>query len=230
VTRHRTGRRISHRDPNPIRVLLADDHTITRQCVRALLDAHRDMVVEAEAADGLDSIRIAEDRCSDLVVMDISMPNMNGLEATRRIIESNPRTAVVVLSMRQDESSVLHSLRAGAKGYVLKNSSQADLITAIRAVSRGDSFLTQKLSHVLEGGQKRQRELPGTDKFNECLTHREREVFQLVAEGRSNKEVANMLYMSPTTVQVHRRHIFEKLGFHRLSQMMLYAIREKVIG
>ena len=185
---HRTGRRIARQDPNPIRVLLTDDHTITRQCVRALLDAQRDMVVDAEAADGLESIRIAEDRCLDLVVMDISMPNMNGLEATRRIIASKPRTSVVVLSMHEDASCVLQSLKAGARGYVLKSSPQEDLITAIRAASRGDSFLSPQISYVVKGDQKRRWELVRANEFCERLTSREREIFQLVAEGRSNKE------------------------------------------
>src|SRR5579864_5033242 len=137
-------------DTMPIRILLADDHTVVRDGLRALLEKQPDMAVVAEAADGRDSIRMAEEQTPDVVIMDIAMPNLNGIEATRRILAANPRTAVVMLSMHQDESYVLRSLKAGAKGYLLKDSLRSDVIEAIRTVTQGRSFLTRKISRLLQ--------------------------------------------------------------------------------
>src|SRR5947209_13692600 len=190
----------------PIRILLADDHTVVRDGLRALLEKQSDFVVVAEAADGRDSVRLAEEQSPDVVVMDIAMPNMNGIEATRRILAANPRTAVVILSMHQDESYVLRSLKAGAKGYLLKDSLRSDVIDAIRSVAQGRSFLTRKVSRILQEDYIRERERRGLDDSDDLLTDREREVLQLVAEGRTNKEVAGLLNVSLTTVETHRTH------------------------
>jgi len=214
----------------PIRILLADDHTVVRDGLRALLERQPDMTVVAEAGDGRDSVRLAEEQSPDVVVMDITMPNMNGIEATRRILAANPRTAVVILSMHQDESYVLRSLKAGAKGYLLKDSLRSDIVDAIRAVSQGRSFLTRKISRMLQEDYVRQMERRGAEDSYDLLTDREREILQLVAEGKANKEVAGLLNISLTTVETHRAHILQKLGLHSVPDLVLYAVRKNIIS
>jgi DNA-binding NarL/FixJ family response regulator len=213
-----------------IRILLADDHTVVRDGLRALLEKQPDMAVVAEAADGRDSVRLAEEQMPDVVVMDIAMPNMNGIEATRRILTQNPRTAVVILSMHQDESYVLRSLKAGAKGYLLKDSLRSDVIDAIRQVAQGRSFLTRKVSRILQEDYIREMEERGLDDSYDLLTEREREILQLVAEGRTNKEVAVILNVGVTTVETHRTHILQKLGLHSVPELILYAVRKGIIS
>jgi len=213
-----------------IRILLADDHVIVRDGLRALLEKQPDMAVVAEAEDGRDCVRLAEEHTPDIVIMDIAMPNMNGIEATRRITASLPRTAVVILSMHQDESYVLRSLKAGAKGYLLKDSLRSDIIDAIRAVYQGRSFLTRKVGRILQEDYVRQLERRGLDDSYDLLTDREREILQLVAEGQTNKEVANLLNVSLTTVETHRTHILHKLGLHSIPELILYAVRKGIIS
>ena len=213
-----------------IRILLADDHTVVRDGLRALLEKQADMQIVAEAADGRDSVRLAEQHTPDVVVMDIAMPNMNGIEATRRILEQNPDCAVVILSMHQDESYVLRSLKAGAKGYLLKDSLRGDVIEAIRTVSQGRSFLTRKVSRLLQEDYVSQMERRGVEDSYDLLTGREREILQLVAEGKANKEVANFLNISLTTVETHRTHILQKLGLHSIPELILYAVRKGIIS
>jgi len=213
----------------PIRILLADDHTVVRDGLRALLEKQPDMTVVAEASDGRDSIRLAEEQSPDVVVMDIGMPSLNGIEATRRILAANPRTAVVMLSMHQDESYVLRSLKAGAKGYLLKDSLRGDVIDAIRAVAQGRSFLTRKVRLMLQEDYVRQMESRGLEDSYDLLTDREREVLHMVAEGKSNKEVAGSLNISPTTVETHRSHILQKLGIHSVPELILYAVRKGIV-
>jgi two-component system, NarL family, response regulator NreC len=214
----------------PIRILLVDDHTVLRDGLRALLEKQADMAVVGEAADGRDSVRLAEEQSPDVVIMDIAMPNMNGIEATRRILAANPRIGVVILSMHQDESYVLRSLKAGAKGYLLKDSLRSDVIDAIRAVYQGRSFLTRKVGRILQEDYIRQLEQRGLDDSYDLLTDREREVLQLVAEGRTNKEVAAMLNVSITTVETHRTHILQKLDLHSIPELILYAVRKGIIS
>jgi DNA-binding NarL/FixJ family response regulator len=214
----------------PIRILLADDHTVVRDGLRALIEKQADMAIVAEAADGRDSVRLAEEQSPDVVIMDIAMPNMNGIEATRRIVASCPKTAVVILSMHQDESYVLRSLKAGAKGYLLKDSLRSDVTDAIRAVVQGRSFLTRKVAKILQEDYIRQLERRGLDDSYDLLTDREREVFQLIAEGQTNKEVAGLLNVSLTTVETHRTHILQKLGLHSIPELILYAVRKGIIS
>lgn len=213
-----------------IRILLADDHTVVRDGLRALLEKQPDMTVVGEAADGRDSVRLAEEESPDVVVMDIAMPNMNGIEATRRILASKPECAVVILSMHQDESYVLRSLKAGAKGYLLKDSLRSDVIDAIRTVAQGRSFLTRKVSRILQEDYVREMERHGIEDSYDLLTDREREILQLVAEGRTNKEVAGLLNISLTTVETHRTHILQKLGLHSIPELILYAVRKGIIS
>lgn len=214
----------------PIRILLADDHTVVRDGLRALLEKQPDMAVVGEAADGRDSIRLAEEQSPDVVIMDIGMPNLNGIEATRRILAANPRTAVLMLSMHQDESYVLRSLKAGARGYLLKDSLRSEVIDAVRAVFQGRSFLTRKVSRMLQEDYMQQLETRGLDDRYDLLTDREREILQMVAEGKSNKEVAGLLNISQTTVETHRGHILQKLGLHSVPELILYAVRKGIIS
>jgi len=214
----------------PIRILLADDHTVMRDGLRALLERQPDMAVVAEAADGRDCVRLAAEQRPDVVVMDIAMPNMNGIEATRRITAENPRMAVVILSMHQDESYVLRALKSGAKGYLLKDSLRSEVIEAIHAVARGRSFLTRKIGRMLQEDYVRQLQDRGLEDSYDLLTDREREILQLVAEGRQNKEVARLLNVSLTTVETHRTHILQKLGLHSIPDLILYAVRKGIIA
>ena len=213
-----------------IRILLADDHAIVRDGVRALLEKQPDMTVVGEASDGRETVSMAEDQAPDVVVMDIAMPIMNGIEATRRIVTSNPHCAVVILSMHQDESYVLRSLKAGARGYLLKDSLRSDVIEAVRSVSQGRSFLTRKVSRMLQEDYIRLMEQRGLEDSYDLLTDREREILQLVAEGKTNKEVATLLNISITTVETHRTHILQKLGLHSIPDLILYAVRKGIIA
>jgi len=213
-----------------IRILLADDHVIVRDGLRSLLERQPDMIIVGEAEDGRETVRLAEEHNPDVIVMDIAMPNMNGIEATRRIVESNPATGVVILSMHQDESYVLRSLKAGARGYLLKDSIRGDVIEAIRAAAQGRSFLTKKVSKLLQEDYVRQMERMGVEDSYDLLTAREREILQLIAEGRTNKEVASDLTISLTTVETHRTHILQKLGLHSVPELILYAVRKGIIA
>jgi DNA-binding NarL/FixJ family response regulator len=214
----------------PIRILLADDHTVVRDGLRALLERESDMTVVGEAGDGRECLQLAETENPDIVVMDLAMPNLNGMEATRRIVESNSRIRVVILSMHQDESYVLGALKAGAKGYLLKDSLRSEVVQAIRAVHQGRSFFTRKVADLLQEeyvARLRQRSLE--DRY-ELLSDREREVLQMIVEGRSNKEVANLLNISLTTVETHRAHILRKLDIHSIPELILYAVRKGIIS
>jgi len=213
-----------------IRILLADDHAVVRDGLRALLDRQSDLTVIAEASDGRECVQLAEDLSPDVVIMDVAMPKMNGIEAARRILATRPATAVVMLSMHRDESYVLQSLKAGAKGYLLKDSPREDVLEAIRTVAAGRSFLSRNVSRMLREDYIQQLQSKGLDDSWELLTDREREILQLLAEGRQNKEVANFLNISATTVETHRGHILRKLSLHSTADLILYAVRKKIIG
>jgi DNA-binding NarL/FixJ family response regulator len=213
-----------------IRILLADDHAVVRDGLRALLERQNDLAVIAEACDGRECIQLAEELSPDVVIMDVAMPKMNGIEATRRILGTKPATAVVMLSMHQDESYVLQSLKAGAKGYLLKDSPREDVLDAIRAVAAGRPFLSRQVSRMLREDYMQQLQSKDLDDSWDLLTDREREILQLLAEGRTNKEVANFLNISATTVETHRGHILRKLSLHSTADLILYAVRKKIIG
>jgi DNA-binding NarL/FixJ family response regulator len=213
----------------PIRILIADDHEVVRDGVRALLEKQADMAVVGEAADGREAAELAEDLHPDVIVMDVGMPNLNGIDATRRILAAHPQIGVVMLSMHQDESYVLRSLKAGAKGYLLKESLRSDILEAIRAVSQGRSFLTRKISRMMQEDYIQEMEQRGLEDSYELLTDREREVLQLAAEGKPNKEIAGALNISLTTVETHRTHILQKLGLHSVPELILYAVRKGII-
>lgn len=212
-----------------IRILLADDHTVMRAGLRLLLERQPDFEVVAEAEDGRRGVDLADVHAPDVVVMDIAMPRLNGIEATRQIAIRHPQTAVVILSMHVDESYVMRALKAGARAYLLKDSAEADLIGAVRAVSLGKSFFSPAVSKLLAEDYVRQLERKGEVDSYELLTAREREILQLLAEGQSNKDVANLLNLSLYTVETHRSHILQKLGLHTIPDLILYAVRKGII-
>jgi two-component system, NarL family, response regulator NreC len=213
-----------------IRIVLADDHTVMRSGLRLLLERQPNLTVVGEAADGREAVTLAAEHHPDVVVMDIAMPNLNGVEAARQIVNHNPQTAVAILSMHNDESYVIRSLKAGARAYLLKDSAEADLIEAIRAISTGKSFFSPAVSRILKEDYMRKLDDKGAEDTYELLTTREREVLQLVAEGQSNKEVANLLNLSLYTVETHRTHILQKLNLHSVPELILYAVRKGIIS
>jgi len=213
-----------------VRILLADDHNILRDGIRLLLERQPGFVVVGEAADGREIVDLAREQHPDVIVMDIGMPNMNGIEATRRIVEKQPETGVVILSMHYDESYVLRSLKAGARAYLLKDALKAELISAIRAVSEGRSFFSPKISRVLQEDYVEALNRKDADDTYELLTGREREILQLVAEGKTNKEIASILNVSLYTVDTHRTHILQKLNLHSVPELILYAVRKGIIS
>jgi len=213
-----------------IRIVLADDHKLMRSGLRVLLEQQPDLTVMGEASDGREAVALVASQRPDVLVMDIGMPSLNGIEAAAQITQSNPEAAIVMLSMHSDESYVLRALKAGAKGYLLKDSAEADLIRAVRAVAEGKSFFSPAVSKVLLDDYVRKLKRSGTEDPYDLLTPREREVLQLVAEGKSNKEVAQLLNLSVYTVETHRSNIMEKLNLHGVPELILYAVRKGIIS
>lgn len=213
-----------------IRILLADDHTVMRQGLRLLLERQADFRVIGEAADGRQAIEIADAEHPDVAVLDLAMPRLNGVEAARHIATHLPATAIVILSMHCDESYLLQALKAGARAYLLKDSADSDLITAIRAVTEGKAFFSPAMSRLLADDYVRQIQERGVQDSYELLSPREREVLQLLAEGKSNKEVAVLLNLSLSTVETHRSKIMQKLNLHSAPELVLYAVRKGVIS
>lgn len=213
-----------------IRIALADDHTVIRSGLRVLLERHPEFRVIGEASDGREAVELVDREKPDIVVMDVAMPNLNGIEAARQITAKHPATAVVVLSMHSDESYVLRALKAGARGYLLKDSAESDLITSIRTVHAGKSFFSPAISRMLVEDYVRQMQQRGLEDTYELLTTREREILQLLAEGKSNKDVANLLNLSLYTVETHRGNILQKLNLHSVPELILYAVRKGVIS
>lgn len=212
-----------------IRILLADDHTVIRKGLRALLERQDEFLVVAEAADGREAVERAAETRPDVAIIDIAMPNLNGIEAARRITEKMPETAVVILSMHADEGYVLRALKSGARGYLLKDSPEDSLLQAIRAVHAGKAFFSPEVSRMLAEDYMRQMSQRGVEDSYELLTPREREILQLLSEGRSNKDVATLLCLSVYTVETHRGNILEKLNLHNSAEMILYAVRKGVV-
>jgi two-component system response regulator NreC len=214
---------------NPIRILLADDHNVVRKGLRLLLESQPGFRVIADAADGREAVSLAAQHAPDVVVLDVAMPGLNGIESARQILAKRPETAVVFLSMHSDESYVLKALKAGARAYLLKDSADSDLINAVTAVSEGKAFFSPAISKMLVEDYVRQmRERAVEDSFD-LLTTREREVLQLLAEGKSNKDVAALLNLSLYTVETHRGNILQKLNLHSSAELILYAVRKGVI-
>ena len=212
-----------------LRILLGDDHTVVRQGLRKILEGHEDWEVVGEAADGRDAVRLALQLQPDVAVLDIGMPLLNGIDACAQIVRKQPNVQVLILSMHSDEAYVTQAVRAGARGYLLKDSAGADLIGAIAAVAAGKSFFSPPIAKVVLDDYARRLSEKGMDRYD-SLSEREREIFQLVAEGHSTKEIAEMLSVSPTTVETHRAHILQKLDIHNTAELVLYAVRRGVIS
>jgi len=213
-----------------IRIVLADDHQLFRRGLRVLLEQQPDFTVVTEAKDGREAVAAVQSLKPDVLVVDIGMQNLNGIEAARQLTESHSDVAIVILSMHSDESYVLRALKAGAKGYLLKDSAEEDLIRAIHAVTSGKSFLSPAVSKVLLDDYMRKLQRLGGEDAYDLLTPREREILQLVVEGKSNKDVANMLNLSVYTVETHRSNIMEKLNLKGVPELVLYAVRKGIIS
>jgi two-component system response regulator NreC len=213
-----------------LRILIADDHGIVRKGLRLQLEQHGNFEVVGEANDGREAVRTAEQLAPDVVIMDIGMPNLNGVEATTQILKQRPQTGVIILSMHSDEGYLRRALAAGAKGYLLKDSADVDLYRAVEAVANGKSFFSPAIANTLLEDYMRQLQQRGLEDSYDLLTDREKEVLQLVAEGRSNKEVATALNLSTATVETHRTHIMQKLDLHSAADIVLYAVRKKIIS
>jgi two-component system, NarL family, response regulator NreC len=213
-----------------LRILLADDHTVMRTGLRALLERQPNLEVVGESEDGRHSVEASALLKPDVVVMDIGMPVLNGIEATKQIVTHRPATAVVILSMYSDETYVMRALKAGARAYLLKDSAAGDLIGAIEAVSQGKAFFSPKVSRILAEDYIRVLKQKGAVDTYDLLTSREREILQLLAEGKTNKDVSTTLNISPYTVETHRGHILQKLNLHNSAELVLYAVRKGIIS
>jgi DNA-binding NarL/FixJ family response regulator len=210
-----------------LRILLADDHTIVRHGLRRMLEERPEWQVVAEACDGREALRLAELHKPDVAIVDVAMPLLNGIETTRQLVRKLPRLRVLVLSMHVDEVYVTQILKAGAAGYLLKDSADTDLFQAVAAVAQGQSFFSPTIARLMVDEYVRPRP-EGVDRY-ETLSHREREIFQLVAEAKTNKEIAALLGISPSTVETHRAKIIRKLDLHSATEIALYAVRRGVI-
>jgi two-component system, NarL family, response regulator NreC len=213
-----------------IRVLLADDHTLIRAGLRMVVAAQPDLTVVGEAGDGRQAVAMAQNLKPNVVVMDIGMPGLNGIEAARQIRAALPETQVVMLSMHSDEAYVLRALKAGAKAYLLKDSAEPDLARAIRAAAAGKSFFSPAVGKVLLEDYMRAMERSGAEDSYEILSAREREILQLVAEGHSSKEIADMLHLSVYTVETHRARVMQKLNLRGIPELILYAVRKGIVS
>ena len=213
----------------PTRILLADDHAILRQGLKRILESYEGFAVVAEARTGLEAVSMAELHHPDVAVVDIAMKELNGIEATGRILRASPHTAVLILSMHQEESYVVRSVRAGAAGYLLKDSVEDELIQAIHAVQRNGHFFSPAIAEVVREGYGRLRKSTEAEDRYELLTKTERTVYQMIAEGNSNKEIGAKLKVSVHTVETHRAHIMEKLGIHSIAELVLGAVRRGVV-
>jgi two-component system, NarL family, response regulator NreC len=213
-----------------IRVLLADDHTLIRAGLRMVVEAQPDFTVIGEADDGRQAVAMAQTLKPDVVVMDIGMPSLNGIEAARQIHGTLPETRIVMLSMHSDEGYVLKALKAGAKAYLLKDSAEADLARAIHAAAAGKSFFSPAVGKVLLEDYLRKLQRTGAEDSYDLLSPREREVLQLVAEGNSSKEIASLLNLSVYTVETHRARVMQKLNLKGIPELILYAVRKGIVS
>ncbi len=213
-----------------IRILVADDHGIVRKGLRFLLERQPDMEVVGEASDGREAVRLAGELSPHVVIMDVAMPQLNGIDAAAQIIKNRPGTRIVVLSMYADEAYLIRALSAGAKGYLLKDSAEVDLVRAVQVVAQGRPFFSPQIAQSLLQDYVRSLQKRELQDSYDLLTEREREVLQLLAEGKSNKEVAAILDLSTYTVETHRTNLMHKLNLHNTAEIVLYAVRKKIIA
>jgi DNA-binding NarL/FixJ family response regulator len=213
-----------------IRVLIADDHGIVRKGLRLQLEQDHMFEVVGEAAEGREAVRLVEELLPDIVLMDIAMPNLNGIQATQQLVKKNPQIGVIILSMHSDETYITRALAAGAKGYLLKENADRDLHNAVRAVADGKRFFSPAIANTLRADYMRELQQRGLEDSYDLLTEREKEVLQLLAEGKANKEVAGMLNLSISTVETHRTRLMQKLNLHSSAEIVLYAVRKRIIS
>ena len=213
-----------------IRILIADDHGIVRKGLRLQLQQNTGFEVVGEATDGREAVRMAEELVPDIIIMDIAMPNLNGIQATSQVIKKNPQVGVIILSMHSDETYLTRTLAAGAKGFLLKESADKDLDNAVRSVAQGKPFFSPAIANTLLEDYMRQLQQRGLEDTYDLLTDREKEILQLLAEGKPNKEIASMLYLSINTVETHRTHLMQKLDLHNSAEIVLYAVRKRIIS
>jgi two-component system response regulator NreC len=214
----------------PTRILLADDHTIMRQGLRQILEHEADFTIVAEAGSGLEAIEQAQEHQPDVAVVDIAMKELNGIEATAQILKRAPKTKVLILSMYSDERYVISAVKAGARGYVLKNSAGDELIQAVHEVRKGATFFSPAVVKVFRNGYAHLKDARDAEDPFESLTERERHVYQLLAEGNCNKDIANRLDLSLHTVETHRWRIMEKMNLHSMAELVLSAVRRGIVS
>ena len=213
-----------------IRVLLADDHGVVRKGLRFILEQEPVMEVVGEASSGREAVHLADELSPSVIVMDIAMPLLNGIEAAAQILKKHPQIGIIMLSMYSDESYLVRALSAGARGYLLKDAADADLVRAIEAVAQGKPFFSPAIAQTLLEDYMRTLNQKGLQDSYDLLTPREKEVLQLLAEGKTNKEVSGMLDLSLYTVETHRTNLMQKLGLHNTAELVLYAVRKKIIS
>ena len=213
-----------------IRVLIADDHGIVRKGLRLQLEQNQAFEVVGEATEGREAVRLAEELSPDVVIMDIAMPNLNGIQATAQLIKKNPNIGVIMLSMYSDETYLTRTLAVGAKGYLLKENADVDLDNAVRSVAQGKPFFSPAIAKTLLEDYMRHLQQRGLQDTYDLLTDREKEILQLLAEGNSNKQIATMLNLSTNTVETHRTRLMQKLNLHSSAEIVLYAVRKRIIS
>ena len=217
-----------HTTPQPIRVVLVDDHALVRQGFRRILEDDSDITVVGEAGNGLEGLALAKKLEPDVVVMDMAMPEMNGLHASIELLKQRPETRILILSMYSDEQYVKNALDAGVKGYILKNAIETDLTRAVRAVAAGEQYLSPELSGVLIRAIQHGSFEGSNDPYDK-LTQREKQILQLIAHGKSNKEIAVLLDLSVNTVAVHRANLMSTLGVHKTAELVLFAVKKGLV-
>jgi two-component system, NarL family, response regulator NreC len=212
-----------------LRILLADDHNLFRQGVRRILETQPGMQVVAEASSGLQAIDMAREHQPDVAIVDIAMKELNGIEATAQLLRQSPRTAVLILSMYSDERYVMRAVRSGARGYLLKDTVEEGLIEAVQHVAQGQAFFSPSIARILQEAHSRDLQGQKVEDRYELLTERERQLYHMLAEGQSNKEIASRLSLSLHTVETHRTRIMEKMGVHSIAELVLGAVRRGIV-
>jgi two-component system, NarL family, response regulator NreC len=215
---------------HPTRVLIADDHPLVRSGLRGLLERNGEFKVVAEAPDGYEAIELAVTHKPDVVLLDVGMPRLNGTDAAARLSEKVPGARIIMLSMHSDEAYVLKALKAGAKGYLLKASPEEDVLAAVRAVAAGNAYFSPSITKLLVEDYVAELRRRGVEDSYDLLSLREKEILQLLATGKSNREIADMLHISVTTAESHRSNILQKLHLHSLAELILYAVRKGLIS